>query len=332
MRLATYNVEWFNGLFDDDDQLIEDDGWSARRDITRAQQADAIATVMRAVDADAMIIIEAPDAHRHRSTVKALEGFAARFDLRCRSALIGFANQTQQEIALMFDPDKLRARHDPQTLGAPAFDQNLELDLDIDDQADLVEFSKPPLEVALETDHAQLRLIGVHTKSKAPHGARTPEDVIRISIANRRKSLAQCIWLRRRIKAHLEAGDDLIVLGDLNDGPGLDAYERLFGRSGVEIVMGEGDGPQLYDPHARMALGGRLVASPSTARFFQRETGRYFQALLDYILVSPALRARAPSWKIWHPFDVPEIYADPPLRDALLTASDHFPVSLDIDL
>jgi hypothetical protein len=27
------------------------------------------------------------------------------------------------------------------------------------------------------------------------------------AIANRRKQLAQCIWLRRRIEAHLAAGD-----------------------------------------------------------------------------------------------------------------------------
>ena len=49
-------------------------------------------------------------------------------------------------------------------------------------------------------------------------------------------------------------------LGDFNDGPGLDEYERLFGRSGVEIVIGEEDDIRLFDPHAetmlRRGLGG----------------------------------------------------------------------------
>ena len=55
MRIATYNVEWFTGLFDDEDQLLLDDGWSARHNITRAQQAQALGTVFRAMDADAVM-------------------------------------------------------------------------------------------------------------------------------------------------------------------------------------------------------------------------------------------------------------------------------------
>ena len=83
-------------------------------------------------------------------------------------------------------------------------------------------------------------MIGAHLKSKAPHGAKTRDEVLRISIANRRKQLAQAIWLRRRIAAHLDQGTPLVVMGDLNDGPGLDEYEHLFGRSSVEIILGTG--------------------------------------------------------------------------------------------
>ena len=36
----------------------------------------------------------------------------------------------------------------------------------------------------------------------------------------------------------LDEGAEVIVLGDLNDGPGLDVYEELFARSSVEIIMG----------------------------------------------------------------------------------------------
>jgi endonuclease/exonuclease/phosphatase family metal-dependent hydrolase len=175
-------------------------------------------------------------------------------------------------------------------------------------------------------------MIGVHAKSKAPHGARTPAEATRIAIANRRKQLAQCIWLRRRVSALLEDPQPLIVLGDFNDGPGLDTYEQLFGRSGVEIVLGEGDERPLFDPHAALALQRRLGTTPVTARFFDRETRRYFSALLDYTMVSPDLRERGGAWRILHPFDDPECYADAALRTALLTASDHFPVLYDVDL
>ena len=103
--------------------------------------------------------------------------------------------------------------------------------------------------------------------------------------------------------------------------------------SGVEIVLGDDDGrTPLYDPHARMALSQRVGAMPSTARFYIRQEERYLSALLDYVMVSPRLRRRDPRWRIWHPFDDPVCYRTPELREALLTASDHFPVSLDLDL
>jgi len=341
MRFATWNVEWFNSLFDDRGALLDDGEWSSRRDVTRSEQLAGVATVMRALDADAIMVIEAPDHNGRRSTVTALENFAAVMGMRARRALVGFTNDTQQEIALLYDPDEMSARHDPQgvetgkrgSVDAPRFDGVFRIDLDIDAVQDLVRFSKPPLEVALTTRAGmQLRLIGVHLKSKAPHGVSRPDQVMRIAIANRRKQLAQAVWLRARVAAHLEAGAPLIVMGDFNDGPGLDEYEGLFGRSSVEVVLGEGRELQLYDPHARSALGQKIGAVHSTSRFFLGHAGRYMQALLDYIMVSPDLLARGPDWRIWHPFDDPACYNDAVLRDALLTASDHFPVTLDIDL
>lgn len=336
MRLATYNVEWFNSLFEDNGALIRDGSWSARYNVTKQMQADALGHVFRAIDADAVIVIEAPDHSPHRSTVAALENFAQIYGLRAREALIGFTNDTQQEIALLYDPDAMSARHDPRADGLiPRFDLTMPRDLDVDDAPETIAFSKPPLEVSLQTKRGNsLRLIGVHAKSKAPHGAKSSNEAKRISIENRRKQLAQCIWLRKRVEADLAKGDALLVLGDLNDGPGLDEFEELFGRSGVEIVLGHDGAPeqQLYDPHVELGLRRRLAATPVTARFFNRDTKQWLSVLLDYIMVSPGLKALNGRWRIWHPFDDIQCYADPEIREALLTASDHFPVSWDVDL
>ena len=330
MRIATYNVEWFSNLFDDEGNLLDDGGWSGRHDVRRHEQLEALGIVFTALNADAVMIIEAPDSHRRRDGVKALENFARTMDLRQNRAVQGFVNDTQQEIALLYDPDVLTVRHDPK--GDPRFDQDYQIDLDIDAKLDRVRWSKPPLELALETaSGAGFRMIGVHAKSKAPHGARGKKEVMRIAIANRRKQLAQCIWLRERVEDHLDAGDPLIVLGDFNDGPGLDEYERLFGRSGVEIVIGGDEELQLYDPHAETLLHRRMGGvSPASARFWIKD--RWMQALLDYVMVSPDLREKAGRWCIWHPFDEPICAQTPELRDALLTASDHFPVSVDLDI
>ncbi|WP_298861151.1 endonuclease/exonuclease/phosphatase family protein [uncultured Sulfitobacter sp.] len=341
MRIATYNVEWFANLFDNDDRLRVDEGWSGRRDVTRAQQIAAVGRVFQAIDADAVMVIEAPDTGRKSSTVTALENFASAFDLRARTAVMGFSNNTQQEIALLFDPDTLTAQHDPQgaetgpdgATGAPRFDGILRIDLDIDATEDKVVFSKPPLELALKTGSGfDFRMIGAHLKSKAPYGARDDAHAMQISIANRRKQLAQAVWLRARIDESIETGTPLMLMGDLNDGPGLDVFEDLFGRSSVEVILGAEGSHPLFDPHAARALGQRIGAMPTTSRFWIREEDRFLQALLDYIMVCPMLRARNPRWRIWHPLDDPICWTDPTLRDALVTASDHFPVTLDIEL
>lgn len=341
MRIATYNIEWFDSLFDVNGQLLLDDGWSRRHNVTRVQQLEAIAAVMVAMDADAVMVIEAPDSSRRRNGGQALESFAAHFGLRARKALLGFQNTTQQEISLLYDPDIVTVRHDPKgdetgkkgSTVAPRFDGVFRRDLDVDAAPELITFSKPPLEVALQTKAGALvRLIGVHIKSKAPHGARGQIEVMRKSIQNRRKQMAQCIWLRQRVEAHLQADESVIVLGDFNDGPGLDEYEKLFGRSSVEIVLGENGADCLFDPHAEMILRRKLGPKPASSRFYIRREKRYLSVLLDYIMVSADLRRLEPDWRIWHPFDDPECYDTVKLREALLTASDHFPVTIDIAL
>ncbi|MBL9050435.1 MAG: endonuclease [Tabrizicola sp.] len=341
LRLATYNVEWFNALFDDHGRLLEDRQPSSRYKLSRGEQLGALGVVFTALDADGIVIIEAPDTNGKRSTVRALENFARTYGLRARKAIIGYPSETEQEIAFLYDPDRLSARHDPKghastshgSAEAPRFDTTFRYDLDADSISETIRFSKPPLELALTTSGGtRLRLIGVHAKSKNPYGAVGREAMIRLSIENRRKQLAQCLWLRQRVEAHLLARESLIVLGDFNDGPGIDEFEKLFGHSGVEIVLGTTPDPalRLTDPHAAMALQSRVGLAPTSARFYLAPQKRFFEALLDFIMVSPDLAAKTPDWRIWHPFNDPRIMEIPELREALLQGSDHFPVTVEL--
>lgn len=327
-RFATWNVEWFDQLFDDNGQPTPTQERSARYQVNKARQLEAIAGVMRSIDADALLVIEAPDTSHRRSGTAALETFAEAAGLRTTRALIGFANDTRQEIALLYDPARVTPHHAPgATVDAPRFDGIFGFDLDTDLRAERLVWSKPPLEVDLSlADGRVLHLIGVHAKSKAAHGAVDAADELRLNILNRRKQLAQCIWLRRRVDQRLAEGRSVIVAGDFNDGPGLDQFESLFGRSGVEIVLGDG-AAALHDPAAIPPRIG--AAAPSTARFWDNGNKRYLNALLDFAMVSRNLQHDA-SWRILHPYDSGEVIADPRLRDDLLDASDHFPVILDL--
>ncbi len=305
--------------------------------VTRRRQAEAIAAVLKAVDADLFVLTEAPNTGRTQSTSRALTGFADHFALRQTHAMIGFESPTHQEIAALYDPDAVTLRHDPQggMVGyAPRFDQTFELDVDVDAVPETHVFSKPPLELeVLTAEGAILRVVGVHAKSKGARGAGSDDEAHRISIENRRKQLAQCIWLRQRIDTHLRAGDDMIILGDFNDGPGLDSFERLFERSGVEIVLGDPEDPAniLVEPFTRLWREGLRGANAATARFYDNDARRFINTLIDFIMLSPALADRSgPEWRIWHPFDDPTCFADKDLQQALLDASDHFPVSVDL--
>lgn len=345
MRLATYNVEWFAKLFDEKNKLILDNSWSSRHDVTKTQQINALGEVFKALDADGIMIIEAPNTGSGQSSIIALENFAKHFNLRQNKAIVGFTNDTQQEIAFLYDPTLIDVYHDPQgrpttedgARNAPRFDGVFRLDVDVNDDPDKIVFSKPPLElVLLPNEGDPIRLIGVHAKSKAPHGAKNHQQEVQISIANRRKQLAQCIWLRQRVDDHLKASENIIVMGDFNDGPGLDEYEKLFGQSGVEIVIGvsKPTSETLREPHAEAAMLARAgAATPTTSRFYNHRKKTYLNALLDYIMVSSDLtKTTTPEWKILHPFNDPDCYGQKDLCDALLTASDHFPVRIDLNL
>ena len=350
LRLACYNIAWFSRLFDQHGRLVEDLEWSALYNITRRRQAAAIAKVLGRVDADCFAVIEAPNSGHRQSCVAQLETFAEHFGLRQRAAIIGFANPTDQEIALMFDPDRISAEHAPigeflaeaipagggLPFGSPRFDGVFPADLDGDGTIERHRFSKPPLEALLAdlVTGETFRMIAVHLKSKSPRGAGSAAQARRRGLENRAKQFAQAVWLRTRLEEHMASGEDVVVLGDFNDGPGYDKLERVNGRSSVDLVTGDPARPDTMLANSFTRQGNAAYgARPSTARFYDDRAGAYLNALIDFIMLTPNLAKRAnPAWRIWHPFDDAECFADASLRQALMDASDHFPVSIDLEI
>ncbi len=344
LRIATYNIEWFTNLFGHKDVLLADDKWSSRYKVKRRDQLKAIAAVLKAVNADAVMIIEAPDTGGDRNSVRALQNFAEAYGLRQSHALSGFESHTRQEITLMYDPDVVDVKHDPQgrrskglsPQRAPRFDSQFLYDLGVQGHSAVHTFSKPPLEALLthKASGKNLRLIGVHNKSKALHEDLHEDVMVKLAIANRNKQLGQCVWIRQRVEDHIAADEPVIVLGDFNDGPKMDAYEALFKKSSIEIVMGDRGEylTYMHDPNASVFLDPMSGWALSSARFYNSALKWYVNTLLDYIMVSPDLATQTISRRIFHPFDDPKCYASDPLKQALLTASDHFPVCVDLAL
>ncbi|MGK0291547.1 MAG: hypothetical protein ACI86H_003015 [bacterium] len=121
------------------------------------------------------------------------------------------------------------------------YDQWIE-DIDHDGIKEVCEFERKPLEglFRIKGTDTTFMVILVATKSK---GVFSVNDLINhqyLALANRKRLLAQSGKIRSRVDIVMDENPDLpiIVMGDFNDEPGMDSYERMLGASSIETVMG----------------------------------------------------------------------------------------------
>ena len=326
IRVCAYNIEWFDRLFDGNDQPLES--------ADAKKRAAAICDVLSMVDADIVGVVEAPRTTKgSRSTVAALQNFSTTWKLPFDGVVTGFASAGNQELALWYDSSKLTISHDPggkkKSKTNPPFDKSFRRDTDEDRVEEIYKHDRPPLEARVSLkDGTEFHVLLVHAKSK---GIFRAVDLVRLrheSDRNRRKLFAEAFSIRQRVDDWLAAERHFVVMGDVNDGPGMDFYEQRYGRSALEIILGD-----LFEPERilRTMCGrprwGEYGWRPSSARFRDRITEEYVNVLIDYVLVSPGFKAS--NHRIWNPYEDDRLRAS---RKALRAASDHFPVSVDVDL
>lgn len=331
IRLCTYNIEWFDHLFNSNN--------SPKTGQKVVDRFDAITKVFNEINADLIGIVEAPNstASGAQSTVAKLENFASQYGLRTTKAKTGYISGGKQEIAVLFDPTVLTVSHTPggstNSKSNPRFNGEFYFDTDDDRIKEVYKHYRPPLEAKLKVKATgkEFRLIVAHTKSKGIFSSVDMIHLERESRRNRLKIFAECRWIRRRVDEWLDKGHDVVVMGDINDGPGMDEYEMRYGRSGVEVIMGS-----IFEPdrvlrnHAGQPKWGRYGWSPSTVRFKDRITETYVNVLIDHILVSGGLKTSGQNpHQIWNPYENDQAK---PLKDELLDASDHFPVTINLNL
>lgn len=331
MRLMSYNIEWFDDCFEPDNTL--------KSDARSVAQLDGVAKVIEATDADVIGLTEGPNTTTTtgmRDTVQALRNFAADKGLRQKDAMMGFPSAGRQEIAILFDPDVCSLEHDPGGRSGwkknPPFDEEFHADSDGDGIMEIYKHFRPPLEakVTRKDGGRPFWTIVAHAKSKGIFTAMDKVHFDRTSERNRRKLFAECSSIRKRVEEWLDDDRAVVVMGDINDGPGFDYYESRFGRSAVELIIGD-----IFDLDTmlRYPIGrpkfGRYGWEPSTARFTDNYTGDKVNALIDHIMISNHLVPTdgAPAL-VWNPRQLDEAK---PHKNALLDASDHYPVTLDID-
>lgn len=329
LRLASYNVEWFNHHFNADNSM--------KTAADSQAKFAAVKAILELIAADVVLLVEAPNTTTTtgiQDSVKKLETFAQWAGLPTSKALVGFPSAGTQEIALLYNPAKMTARHAPGgsagSRSNPPFNGEFFHDTDDDTVQEVYRHYRPPLEVQVDvTGGPTFYLLGVHAKSKGIFDVMDQVHWERESRRNRLKLFAECAWIRRRVDDWLDAGRAFAVLGDINDGPGMDFYEMCYGVSAVEILMGD-----LFQPDRilRNYVGRPQWKdngwSPASARFKDQFTGDTVNVLIDHILASAHLPvAGAAPGRVWNPYDDATLTAH---RNNFKHASDHFPVTLDL--
>jgi len=139
------------------------------------------------------------------------------------------------------------------------------LDTDDDEIKEQHKFERLPLYTEINiADGKKFRVLGLHLKSKGIFDSLEWSKWWLRADANRKKIVAQCRQLRTEFLDHYLTEDQtrdtaLIVCGDINDGPGMDASERKLNTSGIERLMGS-----IWKP--ALTLGNALFDSLSDER------------------------------------------------------------------
>jgi endonuclease/exonuclease/phosphatase family metal-dependent hydrolase len=328
LRIAFWNIECFDQLFSHQN--------TPRGNRMATGRLSSIAEVIRAVDPDILGIAEAPNTSlsEKKQTTLCLQSFAEWGELRQTQSIIGFPSPSERELALMFDPNKATISHEPggraNTRSNPRFDGQWYLESSDAFYTEALELLYPPLEakVAAKEGDFACRLLLVYARAK---GSATTAEATRWKEEcerSHRRLLGECAWYRRRVDEWLDAEENVVVIGDLNDGPSMDFEKAQTCRRGVEVVMGDVFSPERllrnYCPQPKWIKQGW---KPSSARYQDQLTHLYTHALTDHILVSQDVEASG--FKIWNPYEDEDARA---FRDDALEASDHFPVSVDVKI
>jgi endonuclease/exonuclease/phosphatase family metal-dependent hydrolase len=246
IKFLCWNVEWMNDLF-----TAGTTGPAAFRpdaekpqhntDTTVKTRREHLSGVIKDLAPDVVVVCEGPSRKEELKLFFDTDVPGTwQVDLQrspAQSQNIGIAVRT--------DTGKFAAPilevHD--TVGDKRFDPFL-VDTDSDDVLEQHKFERRPLFASVSpAGGVPFTVLGLHLKSKGIFDALEWSRWWDTADANRKKILAQATQIRLKflepfLSDPATAKTPLIVCGDINDGPGLDASERRLFGSGIERLMG----------------------------------------------------------------------------------------------
>ena len=332
-------MEWMNDLFDTTGKFRPDDDKPLHSsDTTIFTRRRHLAGVIDDIKPDIVISIEAPNTQQEfqlffDSDVEG-EWKTILQSTRGSSQCIGCAIRTDtglfhsQDPILQFDSGLI-----------PAFNP-FEMENEEDSIIEKYKFERLPLYAEINlVNQKKFRLLGVHLKSKGIFNAYEWSKWWSVADGNRKRILAQCSQLRQKfLDPYLESADTrsipMIVCGDINDGPGMDASEKRLLGSGVERLMGNIWRPEfccgnalfdtLNDQEKKKLRFENIYTTIFRDPIFNNVSHREW---IDHILYTKNENGWAKNAKVHY-----ELSDGKRISQKFKHASDHLPVSVEIIL
>lgn len=343
IRIANANLEWMNYWFTNDSDPV---GWRTTfgqdgHTNNTAETAQRAAQMIRAIDPDVLGVQEGPSR----------EGELALFIKDYLSDGAGqplykfFLSDSggQQRVALLYKPGSVTsASLAPHPTIAGLIDPwEADVDGDMRLEPDYA-FTRNPLVVDLKLGSHGLQILVAHTKSSfVNNGAGlwsnpvTRQDYVIAALKARRRNGTEGMRMREYLEAKLAAAAraDVVVLGDLNDGPGLDYFEkRYLAHNVTDILLGSAYQPERMFTHAQHDVPADQRYTAVFDDFVENVSNK--KLLLDHVLLSPGLlgsgglRRVAGSGAIHHAEYDAHVSGTGARRDK--RPSDHRPVSVQL--
>jgi hypothetical protein len=332
ITIASVNGEWMNNWFSADAEQAAFrsefvlDGQVGDTD----EAAGRLAGLIDSLNADVVALMEAPS--REAELELFLTEYLTGSGYEC---LIGDSGGAQK-LALLYRPDVIRFGAEPRAALSERWDADVDGDLILAKYA----FTRAPLATRAVVNGTSVEVIVTHLKSNFVNKGKqlwenpdTQIQFVREALKNRRRIATEGMRIRRYLDERLLADRDaaIVVLGDLNDGPGRDYFEELYLAHNVtDILAGSPYEPELvfFDAPADVPLDKRFTAVFDDYVTDEKDK----KLLLDHILLSPAFSRPGPvsrvpgSGKIAHTEWAAQVEGDGGQRDK--RATDHRPVTV----
>ncbi|GHB79857.1 endonuclease/exonuclease/phosphatase family protein [Persicitalea jodogahamensis] len=243
MKLMLWNMEWMNDLFDKDGNFHADNHKPQHAQGTTVRtRRSHLGGVIDEISPDIVVVVEGPNRESELNLFFE-EDVAGTWEVKLQptsgsSQCIGCAIRVDRGL---FDSRKPVEFFNTEQM--PVF-QPFEIPNENDGIIEKYRFERSPLyvEIAL-ADGQRFRIMGLHLKSKGIFTAYEWSKWWAMADANRKKLLAQATQIRVNFLDKYLGEEEtqripIIVCGDINDGPGMDASEKRLLGSAIERLMG----------------------------------------------------------------------------------------------